>query len=151
MFGLILLQVEIFEPNLKDFDLNKLRCRLKDIYFPYIQVWTCQWIQSTQPIQLYLVLVNFCMIVASYVHSSFNIVNIKINIKRYCSLSKYCFHGLEHTRFYLFRSCRMTTCLPKGRLLHQLSSRFFLYHYTVTSSLILLRINLVAYTCVQLV
>jgi hypothetical protein len=32
------LQVEIFEPNLKDFDLNELRCRLKDIYFPYIQV-----------------------------------------------------------------------------------------------------------------
>ncbi|KAK2453121.1 En/Spm transposon [Trifolium repens] len=30
-------KVEIFEPNLKDFDLNKLRCDLKDIYFPYIQ------------------------------------------------------------------------------------------------------------------
>ncbi|XP_045808734.1 structural maintenance of chromosomes flexible hinge domain-containing protein GMI1 isoform X2 [Trifolium pratense] len=30
-------KVEIFEPKLKDVDINKLRCHLKDIYFPYIQ------------------------------------------------------------------------------------------------------------------
>ncbi|KAL0304417.1 UNVERIFIED_CONTAM: Nicotinamide/nicotinic acid mononucleotide adenylyltransferase [Sesamum radiatum] len=31
------MKVEIFEPKMKIMDINHLRCRLKDIYFPYIQ------------------------------------------------------------------------------------------------------------------
>jgi hypothetical protein len=34
----MLLQVDVFEPKVKDVDINKLQCHLKDIYFPYIQV-----------------------------------------------------------------------------------------------------------------
>ncbi|KAJ6297076.1 hypothetical protein OIU78_022744, partial [Salix suchowensis] len=31
-------KVEILEPNVRDVDIFQLQCKLKDIYFPYIQV-----------------------------------------------------------------------------------------------------------------
>ncbi|KAK7293086.1 hypothetical protein RJT34_15947 [Clitoria ternatea] len=30
-------KVEIYEPNIKEYNINRLQCHLKDIYFPYIQ------------------------------------------------------------------------------------------------------------------
>ncbi|XP_061340120.1 uncharacterized protein LOC133286688, partial [Gastrolobium bilobum] len=40
-------RVDIYEPKVKDVDISRLQCHLKDIYFPYIQVWIlCECLES---------------------------------------------------------------------------------------------------------